>query len=314
MAARETVTVDERNAGVRLDRLLASFDSIGSREKARQALRSGKVSIAGEVVGLGDAGRVLSSGTEVVIQWNVPGTGRKRTAGREALARAGVSVLYEDADVLVAEKPPGLLTDAADSDQAKHRDTLRKRVRAWVGGADVRPAHRIDRDTSGVVLFAKTDAAWEHLRGQWAKRSPERVYVAIVEGRVKGDRGRFRDWMAWDAARRLQRPCAPDAPGAFLAEATWRVTERLRDATLLEVTLVTGRRNQIRLHAMLMGHPLVGEPLYREQGRARISFPRQALHAAHLGFVHPGTGQRVRFSAAWPDDLRILVERLRADG
>ena len=311
MAARETVTVGAEADGIRLDRLLASLPSIGSREKARQALRSGKVRVGGETVGVDDAGRALPAGTEVIVAWNVPGSGRQRTAGRERLKRAGVVVVYEDSDVLVADKPPGLLTDAADSDQAKHRDTLRKRVRAWTGNAAIRPAHRIDRDTSGVVVFAKSEAAWEHLRQQWAERSPERVYLALVEGRVNGERGRFRDWMAWDPVRRLQRPCGPDAPGAFLAEARWRVAERLTGATLLEVTLVTGRRNQIRLHAMLMRHPLVGEPLYRDEP-PRIPFARQALHAARLAFLHPRTGIRAEFTSPLPEDLHALLERLRA--
>jgi 23S rRNA pseudouridine1911/1915/1917 synthase len=314
MPATETITVDAAAAGIRLDRLLAGLGSVGSREKARQALRSGKVSVDGTEVGPDDGGRVLAAGAEITIAWTRPGTGRRKTAGREALERAGVSILFEDDTLLVADKPSGLLTDAADADQAKHRDTLRKRVRGWLAGGDVWPAHRIDRDTTGVVAFAKNEAAWNHLRRQWATHSPDRVYLALVEGRVRGDHGKFRDWMAWDGGQRLQRPCAPEAHGAFLAEARWKVVERFGDtATLLEVALVTGRRNQIRLHAMLVGHPLVGEPLYRrEDTRVRVPFARQALHARRLAFDHPRTGQRVVFEAPVPPDLAGLLKRLTA--
>lgn len=311
MPADEVHEVGAEGSGARLDKFLAGLASVGSREKARQALKSGKVAVDGEPVGADDAGRTLRPGQRVVIAWARPGTGRRRTAGREAMERAGVTVLYEDPAMLVADKPAGLLTDAADQDQARHRDTLRKRVRAWLGGAEAFPVHRIDRDTTGVVAFAKTEPAREALRAQWETRSPERVYLAVVEGRVERDGGHFADWMAWDARVRVQRPCDPQADGAYLAEADWRVVERLRGATLIEVRLVTGRRNQIRLHAMLLGHPLVGEPLYRRQGRERIPFPRQALHARRLGLKHPTTGAPVVFEAPLPPDLERLLARLR---
>lgn len=310
MAANERHVLGSEAGGQRLDKWLAGLPSIGSREKARQALRSGKVSVDGAPMGADDAGRTLADGALVEIAWNAPGTGRRRTAGREAMARAGVTVLFEDAVMLVADKPAGLLTDAADSDQARNRDTLRKRVRAWLGGAEAWPVHRIDRDTTGVVAFAKTEAARDTLRAQWIDQGPERVYLAVLEGRVDRDSGRFADWMAWDAKNRVQRPCDPQADGAFLAEASWKVVERLRGATLVEVRLVSGRRNQIRVHAMLFGHPLVGEPLYRKQGRERTPFHRQALHARRLGLKHPD-GTPVVFEAELPADLLRLLDSLR---
>lgn len=311
MAAVEAVDVDEARSGTRLDKLLAALPSVGSREKARQALKSGKVSVDGAPVGADDGGRVLGLGSRIEIAWTRPGTGAKRTAGREAMTRAGVVVVHEDDAIVVCDKPVGLLTDAADAEQAKTRDTLRKRVRAYLGGQMVWPAHRIDRDTSGLVAFARSERLRAVLSEQWAARTPLRCYLVLVEGRVHGEQGRFRDWMAWDGAQRLQRPCAPDAAGAFLAEADWTVAERFGDrATSLEVRLVSGRRNQIRLHAMLAGHPLVGEPLYRKR-EGKIPFPRQALHAWKLGFVHPTTGEPVRFEAPVPADLQRLLASLR---
>lgn len=307
----ERLRVDADRAGVRLDKLLASLGSVGSREKARQALRSGKVSVDGAPVGLDDAGRALDPGVEVAIAWTRPGTGARATAAREGLDRAGVNLLVHDADIVAADKPPGLLTDAADVDQAKHRDTLRKRVRAWAG-AEVWPVHRIDRDTSGVVLFARTEEAREGLKAQWAERSPVRSYLAVVEGRFPDDAGRFGDWMVWDAGARIQRPAGPDVPGAWFAEADFEVIERFGDrATALGVSLVTGRRNQIRLHAMIAGHPLVGEPLYRMPRPRTVPFERQALHARELGVRHPRTGAPIVLTSPTPADLAGLLARLR---
>ncbi len=295
----------------RLDKVLAALPSVGSREKARQVLERGKVAVDGAPVGPKDGGRVLPEGAVVTIEWNRPGTGEKKVAGRLGMERAGVVVRHQDEAVLVVDKPPGLLTDAADAEQARHRDTLRKRVKAFLQAPDVFPAHRIDRDTSGLVVFARTEAAREALLQQWHARSPLREYTVIVEGRFPKDKGAFADWMAWDGHQRIQRPCAPDAVGAWLAEARYRVVERFGDAaTQLSVRLVTGRRNQIRLHFELAGHALVGEPLYRRR-EATIPFPRQALHAAKLGFDHPTTGLRLELTSPLPPDLAGLVDRLR---
>jgi 23S rRNA pseudouridine1911/1915/1917 synthase len=313
--AIETVTVGEAQQGVRLDKLLATLPSVGSREKARHVLRSGKVELDGAAVGEEQGGQALHTGSAVVIYWNRPGTGARKVAARDAMARAGVVVRYEDDDLLVADKPAGLLTDAADLDQARHHDTLRKRIQAFVG-REVWPAHRIDRHTTGLVLFAKTERARDHLKAQWVEREPLREYRAWVEGRFARDAGHFADWMVWDSAGRLQRPAPPHSEGAWLAEADFEVTERFGDlATELRVRLVTGRRNQIRLHVMLASHPLVGEALYRlpesSRARSRVFFPRQALHAAKLGVIHPATDEPIRWEAPLPPDLEDLVRRLR---
>lgn len=322
MASQEEVVVDASTAGARLDKILATLPSVGSREKARQVLKSGKVMVDGANVGGDDGGRAMSPGNRIVIRWNQPGTGARRVAAKEALDRVGVVVRHEDDAILVADKPAGLLTDAADSDQLKHRDTLRKRVKAWLQGAPVWPAHRIDRDTTGLVVFAKTELAQKILKAQWIERTPTRVYLVVVEGAIEPDRGRFSDWMRWDGATRIQRPCEPDSEDAWLAQADWSVRERFDGrGTLIEVRLITGRRNQIRLHAMLAGHPLYGEELYRipvrpgsrAEARAatRPTIPRQALHAHRLGFVHPTTRQPVEFESPLPEDIAELLRRLR---
>lgn len=298
--------VEAGQAGVRLDRVLAARPSIGSREKARQALRSGKVSVQGVRVGPEDAGQPLAEGATVTIAWARPGTSPRRAAGREKMARVGVSVLFEDGAILAVDKPAGLLTDAASREQVRTRDTLRKRVRQYLG-REAWPVHRIDRDTTGAVLFAKTEAAREHLKAQWGRRTPVRSYLVVLEGRLQGE-GRFADWMVWDGRAKVQRPGRGE--GAVLAEADWRVVETFARASLVEVRLVSGRRNQIRLHAQLAGHPLVGETLYRETP-ATVRFPRQALHAARLEVLHPETDQPIVFEAPLPPDLGQLLRKLR---
>jgi 23S rRNA pseudouridine1911/1915/1917 synthase len=311
VAADERVVVGDDASGRRLDQVLSALASVGSRAKARQTLETGKVTVDGQPVDGSHAGRALGAGAVVVVAWNRPGTSPKRAAGREKLVSAGVTVVYEDDDLLAVDKPVGLLTDAASLDQAREEDTLTKRARAWVGHGGVHPVHRIDRDTTGLVLFAKTPFAHDNLKLQWGARTPLRQYLVVVEGAVRGDMGHFADWMRWDGKGRRQRPCRPGTEDGVLAEADWRLRERFGDvAAMLEVRLVSGRRNQIRLHAELWGHPLVGERLYRRTP-ASVSFTRQALHAERLGVVHPRDGRAMSFEAPIPSDLRQLIQRLR---
>lgn len=296
--------------GQRLDKVLAALPSVGSRERARAAVRSGKVHIGGQAVEERDAALVLAEGVRVELRWNEPGTASKRAAGRGAERDVGVRVVFRDAAILVCDKEPGLLTDAADDRQGRNEDTLRKRVAALLGH-DAAPAHRIDRWTTGLVCFARTRAAHENLAAQWADHAPLRRYLCLVDGGPKADEGQFADWMRWDDRELLQKPCRANDRGAVLARARWAVVERFpAPATLLEVRLHTGRRNQIRLHADLAGFPLVGERLYRS-GPTIVPWTRYALHAAELGFRHPETQEPLRFTAPLPTDVEDLLRRLR---
>lgn len=308
----DSFTVDAARAGQRLDRLVAAIPSVGSRQRARDAIESGKISLNGQIIDTTYAPRPLSEGATLEVDWNRPGTASRQLAGKAALQRAGVRVLHQDDSIIVVDKPAGLLTDAATGAQRRDDDTLKKRVRGWLANTDPHVVHRIDRDTTGLVLFARTKQSAAHLDAQFAARQPERVYHTVVRGWIKGDSGIFKDWMAWDARSRLQRVSTAGAPGAVEASAEWRVLERLGDgATLIEVRLHSGRRNQIRLHCMLAGHPLIGERLYVDDRPAPIAFGRQALHAAALGFTHPGTGKKVRYESPMADDMAELLSRLR---
>src|SRR5262249_31794072 len=157
-------------------------------------------------------------------------------------------------------------------------------------------------DTSGLVVFAKTAAAQEALKAQFKRRLPERVYLAIVYGRVAPSNGIWRDSLVWDEKELVQKETHPRDPQGKEAVSKYRVIEALAGASLVEVRLVTGRRNQIRLQARLRGHMLVGEQRYTfgPESLRSIAFPRQALHAFRLAFEHPRTKRALQFEAPLP--------------
>ncbi|HVC20135.1 MAG TPA: RluA family pseudouridine synthase [Vicinamibacterales bacterium] len=306
--------VTESEQGLRLDAWLARRSEVGARAKATAWIERGKVFLNGTAAGFPDAGRRLQAGDEISLWVDRPGTATP-VARRVAAARPLLHVVHEDRAILIADKPPGLLVEPLpDSDDQEPTlldlvaDHLRTSVRS-------RPlvVHRIDRDTSGLVLFAKTTAAQQALKAQFERREPTRIYLALVRGVVSPASGTWRDKLVWDKARLMQRLAHPRDARSKDAVAHYRVLEQFRDEALLEVSLVTGKRNQIRVQAGRRGHPIVGERLYRF-GAARAdgsAIDRQALHAARLEFAHPVTGKPVRASAPLPDDMRALVERLR---
>lgn len=306
-----------RDGSDRLDRWLAGWPSIGSRKKASVLVRSGRVEVDGRPIPADAGSTPVPAGARVVVHWNRPGTSKAAVVARQSLGEAGVSVLFEDDRVLVVDKPVGLLTDTATRKQARERDSVRARATTYLSARGQRPVvvHRIDRDTSGVVVLAKDAAAGEALRGAFARHEPERVYLAWVHGQPRDDEGTWEDWMAWDGRANIQRPCDPDARGAALARSWWRVSERFEPhgVTRIELRLDTGRRNQIRLQAALRGAPLVGETQYLPDRWTRRppALPRQALHAWRVGFAHPGHGGTVQVTAPLPADLTRLEARLR---
>ena len=175
--------------------------------------------------------------------------------------------------------------------------------------------HRIDRDTSGLVVFAKDPRTQQALKKQFIHRDPERVYLALVYGRPAPDRGTWRDHLVWDRKALIQKRTHPRDPQAAEAVCAYHVVEAFRDTSLLEVRLETGKRNQIRIQARLRGHTLVGERRYvfGPDALRPIAFPRQALHAYRLTFRHPVDGREMRFEAPLPVDFSRLVARLRAE-
>ncbi len=307
MADRQTRTVSAADAGERLDKLVMGLGT-RSRGQVQRAIRSGKVAVDGETVT--EPGVRPPAGAVVGIDWSRPGTSKRATSARSRLSQARIQIVFEDDDLLVLDKPPGLLTDTATRKQARERDSLRKRAAGYLRAQGRRPTvvHRIDRDTSGLVLLAKDPEVGQRLRDAFARHEPERVYWCAVRGAPEAGEGVFEDWMRWDARGRRQRSASPHERGAVKASARWRVLERRGRITLLEVRLHTGRRNQIRLHCQLRGLPLVGETQYVDaSSSASAGSPgRQALHAWRLGLRHPRTGAPVRFEVPVPRELARL--------
>ncbi len=301
---------------IRLDKRIVDLENVGSRSRARRVIDEGKVTVNGEVVR--DSGMMVPDDAVVAVEWNKAGTARKKVEAKRGLTDAGLVILFEDERLLALNKPVGLLTDTATKAQARSEDSLRKRARAYLKakGADAFVVHRIDRDTSGMVLIAKDEGASENLRAQFRAQTPTRVYDVVVHGRVVDDEAEWVDVMAWDRRNRVQRPVPDDHPDAFRASAHMRVVERYATSTRLEVSLVSGRRNQIRLQCMLRNHPLIGERLYIHDDWHRPAEPsleRQALHGRRLEVFHPSGSGRQRFDAPWPKDFKTLVRSLSRD-
>ncbi len=343
--------VTAHDAGMRLDAWLAKRAEVGSRSRARDWIERGKVFRNSDEVTFDRAGERIEDGDEIAVWVDRPGSSRPRS--RDVVTRrAALRIIFEDEGFIVADKPPGLLVEPLPGDRSEitlqhlvtdhlqaglPRRSSRPEVeadsrRAKAGGAGLPRrssgasgakagaqalvVHRIDRDTSGLVVFAKDESAQVALKRQFERRTAERAYVAVLEGRVTPSEGQWKDALVWDKSRlRQRRAREEDEDVAKAAVASYSVVEQMERAAIVEVRLVTGKRNQIRVQAALHRHPLVGERIYRPatgpSSRPAIAFPRQALHAVRLAFRHPRTGTQLRFEAPLPDDLRHLIARLR---
>jgi 23S rRNA pseudouridine1911/1915/1917 synthase len=303
--------VSETEAGLRLDKWLAAAERLASRSKALSAIERGKVFVDGAEQTVADAARRLQKGETVRLWTDRPGSAERRYAERRA---SGLHLLYEDSSLLVINKPAGLLTVPLPSqpDEPSLLDQVKRHLRSHKKLAPL-VVHRIDRDTSGIVLFAKTHEAQRNLKDQFERRSAERVYLAVVYGHPKPERGTWRDFLAWDQDRLRQQRAERRDRNAKEAVCHYRALETFSGATLIEVSLVTGKRNQIRVQAGLRGHPLVGEKkyVYGSPPQHRIEFGRQALHAHRLAFKHPQDQRPMNFETQAPDDFQSLLEMLR---
>jgi 23S rRNA pseudouridine1911/1915/1917 synthase len=304
-------TVDAADAGARLDKFLAAAERLGSRGRAAQALARGKIYLNEREATPKNAGDMLAAGDVVCVWMDRPGSARRRpTLGEQR----DLPIVHEDSAIVVLNKPAGLLAvplerrGEARSVYEDLKDYLarRRKPRPFV-------VHRIDRDTSGLVLFAKTARAQHYLKDQFRRHSAERIYLAVVYGRPSPSAGTWHDHLVWDDRALIQKETHPRDPRGKEAISHYRVVERFAEASLIEVTLVTGRRNQIRLQARLRGHTLVGEQRYTfgPDALRTIRFPRQALHAHRLAFRHPADGRELQFEAPMPEDMLTLLERLR---
>jgi len=288
---------------IRLDLALIQRHPELSRRRARDVIEKGQVTVDSRTVL--EAGRLVDPAAPIAWDPNLKARSRVRSSLR---------LLHEDDDVLVVDKPAGLLAVPTAPD-APGEDTALRRVQEYV--ARLRPrrpyvgvVHRLDRDTSGALAFALSPPARAALRDLFRAHRMERRYGALVEGVPPADEGQV-DAPIYDVyeagRRRLARPGEP----AHDARTRWRVVERFRAGALLEVELETGRQHQIRLHLAHLGLPIVGDTVYGRSVRPLVSAPRQMLHARHLAFAHPLTGIRVEAESPWPADFKEALVALR---
>ncbi|MBA2260636.1 MAG: RluA family pseudouridine synthase, partial [Acidobacteria bacterium] len=245
---------------MRLDKFLAAPERLGSRARAVTALERGKVYVNTIEVGVADSGRRLAVGDIVRLWMDRPGSAR----ARPRIGRAGdLDVVFEDDDLLVVNKPAGILSVPLErkTDVPSVYEQIEDRFRSH-GKRRPFVVHRIDQNTSGLVVFAKHAEAQKRLKLQFARREPDRVYLAVVYGHPDPASGSWRDMLVWDTKALIQKETHPRDPNGTDALSEYRVVESFRDASLIEVRLRTGRRNQIRIQARLRGHTLVGEERY----------------------------------------------------
>jgi len=286
----------------RFARLLVERYPELSFSRAKEVIAAGQVDLEGRTAT--DPGQWVSA--QAKIAWR-----RDRPRRRQY----EVEIVYVAGEVVVVEKPAGLLTQPTSSGE---KETVIGLLSDRLGRREgKRPflavVHRLDKETSGLLVFARSLPAQRALQEELKERALTRQYLALVEGAVRGEAGTFDRALAGDGVHEKRHVVRRDETGRA-AVTHWQVRERLAGATWLEVSLETGRTHQIRIHFSAAGNPVVGEWVYRPSGGAPppIAFGRLALHAARLAFVHPGTGERRVFESALPADLVALLARLRS--
>lgn len=293
-------SVAETEAGSRLDRALATRGEIASRSLAERLLREGAVRVNGAVL---PKSHKLEAGS--VVEVELP-TG----AAAPTPEPVSVPILYEDEHLVVLDKPAGL---AVHPGAGERKGTLVGQLLSLgaVGGPDPeRPGvvHRLDRDTSGVLVVARSERAHAALQEAIRRREVERRYFALVRGHPRSRTGRIDAPIGRDRRDPTRRSLDTDEPRE--AVTLFEVVEALAEHTLLDVRLETGRTHQIRVHLGAIGLPVSGDPQYGVAGD--LGLERQFLHAHRLCFRHPITGEEVDVSSKLPADLDAALERARS--
>jgi 23S rRNA pseudouridine1911/1915/1917 synthase len=314
-AQRQSFTVSEEESGQRLDRVVAAQCPELSRTRVQEliheglALLNGKAAKGSHKVRIGDV-------LEVAPQERPPLHAEAQNIPLE--------VLYEDADMLAVNKPAGMSVHAgAGNSRGTLVNALLGRGQTLSRGGDaLRPGivHRLDKETSGIVLVAKNDFAHARLSEAFRQRTIRKIYIALVQGELKEERGRIELEIARDPKRRTRMTAksAGALANARGARTDWRVLCRVDATSLLEVQLHTGRTHQIRVHFAALRHPVVGDTLYGSGeklhvGRAILpALGRNFLHAGKIAFAHPRTAEMIQLTASLPDELRAYLARLAA--
>lgn len=310
LVAPVSAVVPAEMGGLRLDQALARLFPQYSRNRLQAWLDSGHVSVEGAGVSAAGAGalrrnQAVTGGEKIVVRPPEAPAGAAPKAQRMAL-----KIVYEDASLIVLDKPAGLVVHpgAGQPDRTllnallAHAPSLGAVPRAGI-------VHRLDKDTTGLLVVAKNVEAQASLAKQLAERTMRRVYLAVVQGDPPAS-GTIDAPIGRDARARTRM--AVSARGKP-ARTSYRVLERFGQAALVECRLESGRTHQIRVHFQHIRHPLVGDTVYRRGTRRGIDFPRQALHATELSLVHPASGKPMSWKAAPPRDFQKLLASLREE-
>jgi 23S rRNA pseudouridine1911/1915/1917 synthase len=314
MGGNQTIDVrlDAGHAGWRHDRALAAAVPTLSRERLKALIRSGAV-VAGGTPVRDPAAKVRG---EEALRVAIP---EAAPAHNEPQA-IPLTIVFEDEHLLVVDKPAGLVVHpAAGNFDGTLVNALLHHCAGQLSGIGgvARPGivHRIDKDTSGLLVVAKTDVAHEGLAKQFAAHSIDRRYLAIVSGMPKAPSGTVDAALARSATNR-KKIAIVEAGRGKRAVTHWKRLKPLGEAALVECRLETGRTHQVRVHMASIGHPLLGDPVYGRSGKTHgkllkeLQFHRQALHAAELGFTHPATRHRLSFTSPMPPDMQELMAGL----
>lgn len=299
---------------MRLDRALGALFPGHSRSSLARLIEEGHVRV--DTKPAAKASQRVENGQRIEIEFPEPAP-----SGVEP-QDLPLPVLYEDDDLVVIDKPAGLVVhpSAGHTDQTLVNALLFK-VRDLSGiGGEIRPGivHRLDKDTSGVMVIAKHDDAHRKLTAEWGTDRVRKEYLALVYGTPSSDRGTIDAPIGRDPRDRKRMAVVPTGRRAITE---YEVTERHRYVSLARCRLRTGRTHQIRVHMKHLGHPIVGDPLYsgpqwrgipdKRVQRALAALGRQALHAAKLTFPHPRDGRTVSFEAALPEDMARVLQEVR---
>ena len=300
-----TLHADSRE---RLDKFVAARESDLSRTAVQRLIEDGFVTVNGRVT---DASHTVGQGDEIVVRIPSPAP---TTVEAEDIP---LSILYEDADLIVIDKPAGLVVHPA---VGHDRGTLVNAVLAHAPdlkgvGGEMRPGivHRLDKDTSGLIVVAKHDVAHRELQRQFKARSVKKVYLALVEGRLEPGEGIIDAPIARDRVHRQRMAVALDGRPSRTRYKVIRYWELAQSVyTLVEAYPETGRTHQIRVHFVWLGHPLVGDTVY---GRKKPSLPinRHFLHAASLTLRLPSSGEERMFTSPLPEELSRILVMLKRD-
>jgi 23S rRNA pseudouridine1911/1915/1917 synthase len=298
------LVVGAEHDGARLDKYVADAVAELSRTYARQLIEDAHILLNGR-----DARpSALVHGDDLV-------TVRRPVSQPTDLVAEDIplNVVYEDADVVVVDKPAGMVVHPAPGHLSGTLvNALLARYPDITVSGDLRPGivHRLDRDTSGLLVVARNDAARHRIQAQQQARTMLKVYLAVVEGRFKEPEGVIDAPIARHPTDRTRMAIVPDGR---TARTHWRLREDLGDYSLIEARLETGRTHQIRVHFAYKSRPVLGDPLYGpRKPRATFGLSRQFLHAHRLGFVLPRSGEWAEFESPLPDALHVVLEKLRA--